>query len=141
VRAPAESKRGKALSIFAGGLRTSLVALSVNKNARNDRFDRRLTLWPSAVIVSAGSKKSPHPVLPGLEGFLPHPVRISRPSGKANAAKTSFLQAFQRPIDLDPRVAGIGMLWREHAIQGAASLADVPYWRKTKNRLTADIVL
>ena len=30
------------------------------------------------------------------------------------------------------------MLWRGHAFQGAASLADVPFWRKLSERLTLE---
>jgi hypothetical protein len=68
--------------------------------------------------------------MPELEGLLLHPVRNPRQGGEANAAKTSFLQAFQRPV-----CSGAGM-----QIRGAASLADVPYWRKTNVRLTVRIL-
>ncbi len=37
---------------------------------------------------------------------------------EADAAKTSFLQAVKRPVYRDPRVPGMGMLWRGHANQG-----------------------
>ena len=50
--------------------------------------------------------------------------RVSAPSRpdsdqpEANAAKTAFLQACERPVYPDPRVAGKGILWRGHANQG-----------------------
>jgi len=47
----------KALSFLLAGF--------ASRNARNDRIDRRLTLWPSASARCRGSK-----------GFLLHPVRI-----------------------------------------------------------------
>jgi hypothetical protein len=62
--------------------------------------------------------------------------RVAAPSrpvsvrAEADAAKTTFLQAFQCST-----CSGAGMyFW------GAASLADVPFWRKTKNRLTPNIL-
>jgi len=68
-------------------------------------------------------------VLPGLEGFLA-PSRPDSDRAEADAAKTAFLQACERPA-----YSGAGM-----QIRGAASLADVPYWRKPKNRLTTSIL-
>jgi HD superfamily phosphohydrolase len=50
--------------------------------------------------------------------------RVSAPSrsdsdfAEANAAKTTFLQAFERPVYPDARVAGKGKLCRENANQG-----------------------
>ena len=46
------------------------------------------------------------------------PSRPDSISAEADAAKTAFLQAFERPVYPDPRVAGKGMLWRGHANQG-----------------------
>jgi hypothetical protein len=68
-------------------------------------------------------------VLPGLEGFLA-PSRPDSDRAEADAAKTAFLQAFQRPA-----YSGAGM-----QIRGAASLADVPYWRKLDVHLTEVIL-
>jgi hypothetical protein len=79
--------------------------LNFLKNARDNRIDRRLTLWPAANDI-AGARRVPAP---------------SRPDSicmEANAAKTSFLQAVRRPVYRNPRRAGRRMLWREHAKQG-----------------------
>jgi hypothetical protein len=75
------------------------------KNARDNRIDRHLTLWPSANDI-AGARR------------VPAPSRPDSISMEANAAKTSFLQAVRRPAYRDPRRAGRKMLWREHAFQG-----------------------
>src|SRR4029077_19499284 len=56
-------------------------------------------------------------MLPGLEGVLA-PSRPDSDRAEADAAKTAFLQAIQRPVYPDPRIAGKGMLWRGHANQG-----------------------
>ena len=72
--------------------------------------------------------------------------RVSAPSrpdsnrAEADVAKTAFLQAFERPIYPDPRTTGGGNFGASMQIRGAASLADVPYWRKPMNRLTTHIL-
>ena len=64
-----------------------------------------------------GLQVEPAPVAAGTR-------RVSAPSrpdsnrAEADVAKTAFLQAFERPAYPDPRVAGKGILWRGHAIQG-----------------------
>jgi hypothetical protein len=63
--------------------------LNFLKNARDNRIDRHLTLWPSANDI-AGARRVP---------------ASSRPDSiymEANAAKTSFLQAIQRPAHPGP---------------------------------------
>ena len=50
------------------------------------------------------AQKEPHPALPELEGFLLHPVRIPN-RAEADAAKTSFLQANERPCSPEPQGA------------------------------------
>jgi hypothetical protein len=57
------------------------------KNARDNRIDRHLTLWPSASDV-AGARR------------VPAPSRPDSTCAEADAAKTSFLQARERPIPL-----------------------------------------
>jgi len=87
------------------------------KNARSNRIDRHLTLWPSANDI-AGARR------------VPAPSRPDSISMEANAAKTSFLQAVKRSLYRDPRRAGRACSGASMQIRGAASLADVPYWRK-----------
>jgi hypothetical protein len=107
--------RGKALSFLLAGFtlrvhpRKGKARSAKKRNAPNDRFDRRLTLWPSAIARCRGSKGSLAPSRPVSD------------RAEADAAKTTFLQAIQRTA-----CSGAGMHFR-----GAASLADVPYWRKT----------
>src|ERR1700722_13366526 len=72
---------GKGAIIFVRGLHLSRKP-PCESNARNDRFDRRLTLWPSAARTCRGSK-----------GCCSIPSGIPAKGGEANAAKTSFLQA------------------------------------------------
>ena len=59
---------------------------------------------------------------------------------EADAAKTSFLQARKRPVYPDPHVAGRACPGAGMKIRGAASLADVPYWRKSVIILTSKIL-
>jgi hypothetical protein len=98
VAAATARTRGKALSFLLAGF--------ASQNARNDRFDRRLTLWPTANACCRSSK-----------GFLA-PSRPDSDRAEADAAKTAFLQACERPAYPGPRVAGQGILWRGHANQG-----------------------
>jgi hypothetical protein len=84
----------------------------------------------SLLTLLAGSLKSPQrsnrpsPYPVALGGVHAGARRVSAPSRpdsisvEADAAKTTFLQAFKRPVYPDPRVAGKGILWRGHANQG-----------------------
>jgi len=58
-----------------------------------------------------------HSLLPELEGFLLHPVRIpiKRKRTRRRLLSSRLLSV---PAHLEPRVAAKGMLWRGHAFQG-----------------------
>ena len=79
------------------------------RNARNDRFDRRLTLWPSAIAYCRSSK-----------GFCSIPSGFRKT--EANAAKTSFLQAVKRPLT-ETRDKREG-----HALARACISGALPAW-------------
>jgi hypothetical protein len=60
----------------------------------------------------------PRPLLFAGARRVSAPSRSDSDFAEANAAKTTFLQAFERPVYPDARVAGKGKLCRENANQG-----------------------
>jgi hypothetical protein len=97
------------------GERRSLLTLLAGSLKSPQRSNRPFTASRSrrAVTLPCGPRRR---ACRGSKGFC------SIPSGfhfvEADAAKTTFLQAFKRPVYPDPRVAGKGILWRGHANQG-----------------------
>jgi hypothetical protein len=55
--------------------------------------------------------------MPGLEGFLLHPVRIPF-QRKRTRRRLLSSRLMSVPVPPEPRIAVKGMLWRGHAIQG-----------------------
>jgi hypothetical protein len=97
------------MSVFAGGL--------PEKPERSIR--------PSPYPVALGDR-----ILPGLEGLLLHPARI--PMVRKRTWRRLRSSKLVRPVYPDPRTAGRACSGAGMQIRGAASLADVPIWRKIK---------
>lgn len=57
-------------------------------------------------------------LLPELEGFLLHPVRIPIVRKRTRRRLLSSRHSTSVPVYPDPRVAGKGILWRGHTNQG-----------------------
>jgi hypothetical protein len=113
--------------MFAGGFHVSLDQPPVNAALATIESTVALPYGPRQLLIAGARRVSA-------------PSRPDSNRAEADAAKTAFLQAFQRPIYPDRRFAGRENSGKSLQIRGAASLADVPYWRKPKNRLTKVIL-
>jgi len=77
--------------------------------------------------------------MPELEGFLLHPVRIPI-ERKRTRRRLLSSRHVSVPFILTRELRGRAYSGAGMQIRGAASLADVPYWRKPKYRLTSHIL-
>jgi hypothetical protein len=112
---------GKALSFLLAGFTLRFHPGGVMRAVQTYRPQRSNRPSPNPVALGDQCKRGlqvePAPVAAGAR-------RVSAPSrpdsilSEAAVAKTAFLQAFERPVYLNQRVAGKGKLCREHRNQG-----------------------
>ena len=91
--------------MFAGGFHASLEQPPVNATPTTIESTVALPYGPRRLLIAGARRVSA-------------PSRPDSIRAEADAAKTSFLQAFQRPVCPDARIAGEGKLWRDLANQG-----------------------
>ncbi len=93
------------MSFFYGGLHASLKKFRVNAAPATIDSTAALPCGPRRLLIAGARRVSA-------------PSRPDSNQAEADVAKTAFLQAFERPVYPDPRVAEKGKLWRGHSIQG-----------------------